>query len=220
MNLVSVLAREYGLSEAMGAAAEVFNTDLALFEEDMASIEDVGDGLRHYLQGLDDRVHGILAWTGLCWPLQASPFPPQCRPRRSEVKEQAASRACLSTPPRSLRRHHETRARLASICATAIMRVSTKVTGVAATNATAVVIHANGRRTGHAESGETVAVQGAQERHTRNAHVRRVSLVARPVSITKNEGRPARCLRAPAAAVSAMAPVTYPKNWIPRMSST
>jgi hypothetical protein len=68
LNLVSVLAREYGLSveEAMGAAAEVFNTDLALFEEDMASIEDVGDSLRHYLQGLDDWVHGNLAWTGLC----------------------------------------------------------------------------------------------------------------------------------------------------------
>jgi hypothetical protein len=67
LNLVSVLASEYGLSiaEAMGAAAEVFNTDLAMFEEDMVTLESVGEDLRCYLEGLDDWVHGNLAWTGL-----------------------------------------------------------------------------------------------------------------------------------------------------------
>jgi hypothetical protein len=67
LNLVSVLANEYGLSvaEAMGAAAEVFNTDLALFEEDVATLDGKVEGLDDYVQGLRDWIYGNLAWTGL-----------------------------------------------------------------------------------------------------------------------------------------------------------
>jgi hypothetical protein len=71
LNLVSVLARQYRLSvhEAVGAAAEVFNTDLAILEElthRLAGGLSGSDPLSVYLTGVHDWVQGNLAWTGLC----------------------------------------------------------------------------------------------------------------------------------------------------------
>jgi len=69
MNLVSILELHYGLdsADALGAAAEVFNTDLAVFEHvaDIIREKNPSARVRGYLDGLDDWVHGNSAWTGL-----------------------------------------------------------------------------------------------------------------------------------------------------------
>lgn len=65
LNLVSVLRKEYGLSDAdaFGAAAEVFNVDLALFREERENMP-LSAAAARYTAGLEDWIYGNLAWTG------------------------------------------------------------------------------------------------------------------------------------------------------------
>lgn len=69
MNLVSVLARQYqlDLGEAFGAAAEVFNTDWALYQEERAHLLALkSEALNSYAGGLEEWIFGNLSWTALC----------------------------------------------------------------------------------------------------------------------------------------------------------
>ena len=68
LNLVAVLQREYGLNtqEAFGAAAEVFNTDLTMFEDQKRVVVGLhSEAVQSYVKGLEDWVHGNFSWTGL-----------------------------------------------------------------------------------------------------------------------------------------------------------
>ena len=68
LNLVTVLGREFGLpeGEAFLAAAEVYNTDLALFDRRAAELRlDGPPRVASVVRGLDDWVHGNYAWTAL-----------------------------------------------------------------------------------------------------------------------------------------------------------
>lgn len=67
MNLVLVLAHEMGLSEpeAFVAAAEVFNMDLAQFDEELKQMESTAPPrVLRYAQGLRDWIRGNFSWTG------------------------------------------------------------------------------------------------------------------------------------------------------------
>jgi hypothetical protein len=76
LNLVSVLEWHYGLdsNDALGAASEVFNTDLDVFEyvSDIIREKRPSPALVAYLDGLDDWVHGNCAWTGLSGRYQSA----------------------------------------------------------------------------------------------------------------------------------------------------
>jgi hypothetical protein len=79
LNLVTVIASSYALdvTDALGAAAQVFHTDLAFFESACddartAHVHARGERAAHrsvvvssYLDGLAQWVHGNTAWTGL-----------------------------------------------------------------------------------------------------------------------------------------------------------
>ncbi|MEM7157956.1 MAG: hypothetical protein AAF799_34260 [Myxococcota bacterium] len=67
LNLVSVIANEYGLSEpeSYERAADLFNADLRAFEALRAEFErDAPPHMKHYVQGLSNWIHGNFAWTG------------------------------------------------------------------------------------------------------------------------------------------------------------
>ena len=70
LNLVAVLAKEYSLSaeEAFDAAVEVFDAELALLAQESASLREggVSPTLDRYLVGLEDWLHGNLAWSSTC----------------------------------------------------------------------------------------------------------------------------------------------------------
>jgi hypothetical protein len=67
LNLVTVLKRQYGLTadEAMGAAVQVFEIDLAIFDASCAKLREtpLRSSVEAYLRGLDQWVHGNTAWT-------------------------------------------------------------------------------------------------------------------------------------------------------------
>jgi 5-epi-alpha-selinene synthase len=67
INLVKVVANEFGLSTpaALGTAVELYNAELALFESEIAALNRMGVSIRNYVQGLEDFVHGNLAWHSL-----------------------------------------------------------------------------------------------------------------------------------------------------------
>jgi 5-epi-alpha-selinene synthase len=70
LNLVAVIAGQYRLSitEAFGAAAEIFNADMEDFDlrsSELAVAASSSDALRAYVRGLADWVHGNTAWTGV-----------------------------------------------------------------------------------------------------------------------------------------------------------
>jgi 5-epi-alpha-selinene synthase len=70
LNLVAVLENEYSLSaeEAFEAAVAVFRTELAVLEDESANLRDggVSPALDRYLIGLEDWLHGNLAWSSTC----------------------------------------------------------------------------------------------------------------------------------------------------------
>jgi len=67
INLVSVLSNEFKLSipEALDAAVETYNVDLAIFEREIATFNGLESSIRHYVNDIEDWVHGNLAWHGL-----------------------------------------------------------------------------------------------------------------------------------------------------------
>jgi hypothetical protein len=70
LNLVAVLENQYSLSaeEAFDAAVEVFNAELSLLEEESATLREggVSPTLDRYLVGLEDWLHGNIAWSSTC----------------------------------------------------------------------------------------------------------------------------------------------------------
>lgn len=70
LNLVAVLENQYSLSaeEAFEAAVDVFRAELSLLEEESARLRDGGVSatLDRYLVGLEDWLHGNLAWSSTC----------------------------------------------------------------------------------------------------------------------------------------------------------
>jgi hypothetical protein len=70
LNLVTVLRGQYGLSEveAFASAVEVFNLELEVLQNSAAALRSSGvsEALDAYLTGLDDWIHGNLAWTRTC----------------------------------------------------------------------------------------------------------------------------------------------------------